>query len=78
MKKITIKNEALYEINKSTPIFVKKSGEIKILGMLVEEDYKGWIIRTGGRTACTGHFSNRKECLEQAEEFGFQFFIEDD
>jgi len=71
MKRVLVKpkieEEIVYldNVNKGTPIFVKKDG--KLIGMLVHEPRNGgWIIRLGGEIGATGYWESRLACMQHA------------
>jgi len=67
--KDTIKQDDIYE---TSPIFAKKGGEF--CGMIVKEEEKGWILRLGGSGGCCGWHKTRRELLESAKTYGYEFF----
>lgn len=79
MKKVIIKKSSseieehlLYE---KEPIFAKRDG--KLCGMVVKEREKGWILRIGGQNGVSGYHPTRKDCMIDAEEYRYEFFVED-
>jgi len=77
MKKIFLETndeEAIHFslISEQNPIFAKKDGVLA--GMVVNEEGKGWILRTGGTFGATGHCDNLRECLQKGQKFGYAFY----
>ena len=67
-------SETIYleDISETSPIFAKKEGEF--CGMVVKEEEKGWILRLGGSGGCCGWHKTRRELLESAKTYGYEFF----
>jgi len=62
-------------IGDETFVFSKKDGKLR--GVIMQEE-KGWILRLGPTGAgCSGHFSSRTACMEDAIKYGYEFFIEE-
>lgn len=78
MKKIIIEEKTeeilLGDVVESTPIFAKKNN--KLVGMLVYENDKGWILMVGKNFGLTGYHETRKECLVSCVEEGLEFFVD--
>lgn len=64
----------LARVKESTPIFARLEG--KLVGLLVKEG-KGWLLRLGGSSSMRGCFPTREEAIEEAESYGYSFFIEE-
>ena len=62
----------LENVESYSPIFAKKDGEF--CGLIVEEEHKGWILRLGGSSGCSGWHKTRLECVEDARAFGYELF----
>jgi len=80
MKEVIIEDKATDTINLDdvktyTPIFAKENGLLK--GMIVRDVDKGWILRLGGETGCSGYHKTRYDCMRKAMEYGYSFFVED-
>ena len=80
MKKIIMNKDERETINfedvdKNEPIFCKKEG--KFIGMIVEEDDEGWIVRIGGCRGVAGYHKTLKRCIEKAyaENLGYEFYV---
>jgi len=63
------------DLSEDKPIFLKKDG--KLVGMVVEEKDKGWILRTGGPFGVAGYYEELKDCLIKGLEFDYEYYIED-
>ena len=37
---------------------------------------KSWILRIGGETGSSGFFATRKECMQDAEFYGYEFYTD--
>ena len=79
MKKIIFERPAadtvgFDDIDKRAPIFAKLHG--KLVGMVVKESF-GWIIMWGGVDREPCHWSTLEACLENAQGYGYEFFVED-
>ena len=77
MKKIITPNDvvALSDIPEYLPIFAKEKGKFK--GMLVKEK-DGWIVKLGGESGAYGHHPSRRKCIDiGANDYGYEFFVED-
>jgi len=59
-------------VNECNPIFAKKDGIL--VGMIVNEENKGWILRLGGTFGANGHCDNLKECICKGQKSGYEFF----
>ena len=79
MKKINIDhpvNECrLDDLAENVPIFAKKGHGLR--GMVAKIPLKGWIVLTGGGAGVSGYFESRRECIEDAAKYGYDFFLED-
>jgi len=46
------------------------------MGMVVREDFKGWILRLSATTlGCSGYHENLEKCLLSGESYGYEFWI---
>jgi hypothetical protein len=80
MKRVITKVETertipILNVNKGTPTFAYRHGDLK--GMIVCERHndRKWILRTGGANGCNGYFDTYRECIEDAENYGYKFYI---
>jgi len=66
----------LCDVYRDTPIFAKRNG--KLVGMLVYEPPKGWIIRLGGEAGATGFHPDRETLIREApNEYRYTFHVEE-
>lgn len=77
MKEIIISEEKketilFKNVSERTPIFAKRN--VKLCGMIVKES-RGWVLRTGGGGAATGHYKKLLECIESCIPYGYTFFV---
>ena len=59
-------------ISERKPIFAKKDGTL--CGMIVNEEGKGWITRTGGTWGVNGHCDNLRECILKGQKSGYEYY----
>lgn len=64
----------LDDVSERCPIFAEQQG--KLVGMMVLEDEKGWILRLGGKRGAYGYRKNLRSCLEEGLQYGYEFFVE--
>ena len=80
MKKILLEKAKntirLDDIMGAVPIFVKGSTG-KLIGMVVLENTKGWIVKLGGNLGATGYHETRKECVQSCLKLKYEFFIDE-
>ena len=63
----------LSSIKEHVPIFAKRNG--KLSGMVVFEMDKGWILKIGGKSGCSGYFEHRESCLSSGNNYGYKFYV---
>ncbi len=76
MQKIVLAKYNIIEVdkvNRTAPIFAKENATF--IGMVIEEEGKGWILKLGGRYAANGHHRTLQECLESCSKYGYEFFV---
>ena len=65
---------AFSDVRNSALILAKR--DEKILGVVVKENSKGWIIRTGGEFGVSGHHESLLKCLENGATYGYEFYTQ--
>lgn len=79
MKTVTIEQPANTISNNmvltETPVFVYNGDNI-LIGMLIKETHKGWIIRLGGTTGLSPHKDTREAAIKQGRAiYGYTFKV---
>ena len=62
----------LDDVDTNKPIFAMQDGDIR--GMIIEDGYKGWILKVGGKEGATGYYISCKECMESCFAYGYTFY----
>lgn len=62
-------------IHRDHPIFVVRKS--KLAGMVVKEDGR-WIVRTGGGSGVSGSWESLRECLKNASQYNYSFYVADE
>ena len=77
MKKIYLGNDKesvdFSLVSVCDPIFAYKDNVL--CGMIVNEECKGWITRTGGPFGINGHHNSLKACIQEGQKSGYSYWI---